>query len=78
MDDSSYMADAPWRGGDPNGELDPQPPEYTPEDEEYPALCPQCDEPSESVTLGVLGSLQWHRCRGCGIDFATIILPTKR
>lgn len=28
MDDSSYMADAPWRGGDPNGPFDPEPPEY--------------------------------------------------
>jgi hypothetical protein len=29
-DETDYMADAPWRGGDPNGELDPQPPDVDP------------------------------------------------
>lgn len=39
--------------------LDPNPPQ-----------CPQCDGPG--FFLGQLGTLEWWRCRNCGIDFSTI------
>lgn len=32
--------------------------------------CPACGS-SRSEPLGALGSLFWHRCRACGIDFHT-------
>ena len=32
--------------------------------------CPQCD--GEGAFLGLMGILEWWRCRHCGIDFSTI------
>lgn len=31
-------------------------------------LCPACGSP-ERAYLGGLGSLEWFRCRDCGMDF---------
>ncbi len=40
----------------------------SPTGEDTPA-CPVCSWDCGNHSLGILGSLRWWRCRGCGIDF---------
>ena len=40
----------------------------SPSGEDTPA-CPVCSWDCGNHSLGILGSLRWWRCRGCGIDF---------
>jgi transposase-like protein len=35
--------------------------------EELASTCPACG--GSGAELGVLGRLQWYRCRDCGMDF---------
>lgn len=56
--EDAYMADAPWRGGDPSGEIDPQPPEI---DQVYEAALADVPEDVLAVCVDkqMTGDKRW-------------------